>query len=241
VLATGAGPEVARLLARAYRRLIARARVFRHDLTAIDLPEAVERELDAELGRFRVAASTWFIDLARGPDALWEGYAGRARTAVRKARRSGVTVSVETGPGAVETLHGLHRAQGRTRPVPWHHRREALGAVADGLGDDGRIWIARRGERAVAAALVVSRPGREAHPWITGAVPESRPVNAFQLLMHEAMTDAARRGIPLWNFGPSAGSEKVEFFKTAFGGRSHPLARYHHEARWVPWARRVRP
>jgi hypothetical protein len=88
---------------------------------------------------------------------------------------------------------------------------------------------------------VVTLPGREAHPWITGAVPESRPVEAFQLLMHEAIADAANRGVPLWNFGPSAGRRTVEHFKTAFGGRSQPFLRYHHEAPWVRWARRITP
>ena len=59
--------------------------------------------------------------------------------------------------------------------------------------------------------------------------------------MHRAMEDAAERGCLRWNFGPSAGREKVEYFKTAFGGAARPLLRFFHEAWWVRWARRFLP
>jgi hypothetical protein len=239
VLAPGADPEAVRPLIREFVRRTHGSRVFRHELTLFEPVEAVARIVEEEMGERRVPTQTWIIDLDRGREALWESYEGRARTAVRKAQKDGVTARIETGPEAVDAFYVVHRAQGKTRPIPWHHRREALGTIADILGEDAAIWIARHEGRAVCGALVLTRPGCEAHPWVTGALPESRPLNAFPLLMHLAMEHAADRGCRRWNFGPSAGSEKVEYFKTAFGGSPQPILRYHHEAWWVPWARRI--
>ncbi len=239
VLAPGVDIEGARLLVRAYRRFIDRRRVFRHDLTAFEVPEAVGRVLNEELGDLRVPDRTWLIDLDRKASARWDSYEGRARTAVRKARKSGVTAGIETGSEAVDVFFELHRAQSLTRANSWHHAREALAAVVEALGADAQIWVARHEGRPVCAALVVVRPGREAHPWLTGAIPASRPLNAFQYLVHEAMEHAAENGCRLWNFGPSAGSESVEYFKTGFSGRWEPLMKYYREASWVPVVRRL--
>ncbi len=127
--------------------------------------------------------------------------------------------------------------QGRRRPIPWYHAREGLAAVKAVLGDDARVWLARHEGKTLAAALVLSNPGADAHAWVTGAADTARPVHAFTLLMHEAIVDAARRGQRVWDFGASADDPRVEFFKRAFGGGSKETLRFFHEAAWVPAAR----
>ena len=241
VLAPGVSRDGARALVDRFRRRAQGGRTARFEMTLFDPPPEVEAAVEEELGSYRVPAETWLIDLQGGPEALWRGYEGRARTSVRKARKAGVTVAAELGGEAVETLFRLHAAQGESRAVPWHHPRRALETVRDALGENARIWVARREGQALCAALVLYNPGLEVHPWVTGASDASRSVNAFSLLMHAAMEDAAGRGFRTWNFGPSAGSQSVSYFKASFGGGPHPLLRVFFEAGWIGWGRRLRP
>ncbi len=241
LLADPGDGDTARDLAAAFLARARRPFSFRWEMTVADAPPRPAAGLEAVLGRWRRPGRTLTIDLGGGPDAVWEAYEGRARTSVRKSVQSGVTVAVEPGAAALDVLHRLHAAQGRTREVPWHHSRRALDAVAEVLGpEEARVFVARHRGEPVCAALVLSRVGREAIPWVTGARPESRPLNAFHHLMHTAIRDAAARGCRTWNFGASAESDRVERFKTAFGARPKPLLRYFHESAWVPRLRRFK-
>lgn len=238
ILDAGASRDGVRALAKGFLARARRFGIFRFEMTLFDAAPHTREDLVAVLGGFAVPSGTWIIDLGAGEEAVWNGYEGRARTAVRRARELGVAAAVEDGDDAIAALHGLHEGQGRRRPIPWYHAREGLAAVKEVLGEDARVWLARHEGKPVAGALVLSNPGADVHAWVTGASDAARPVHAFTLLMHEAIADAARRGQRVWDFGASADDPRVEFFKRAFGGGAKETLRFFHEAVWVAPARR---
>ncbi|MDH3469671.1 MAG: peptidoglycan bridge formation glycyltransferase FemA/FemB family protein, partial [Gammaproteobacteria bacterium] len=65
---------------------------------------------------------TWVVDLAGDVNDLWRNMEGRARTAVRKAEKSGVTVRPANRDGDLDIYYALHTETYRRTGVPPHPR-----------------------------------------------------------------------------------------------------------------------
>jgi hypothetical protein len=239
VVSAAASPAGIRALVEAFARRLRAPRVFRHELSVCDPSPALREPLVRALGDRLIESTTQVLDLTGGESALWEGYEQQLRRSVRRAGRAQVTVR-PAGPEGLDAFHALYAAQTRSFPIPWSHGLPALRALTASPGIHARFWIASRAGRDLCAQMVLERPDRDLHLWISGADPASRPVAAFHLLLHELILEASRRGFRELHLGSSLGNRGVESFKRAFRPRERPLLRFYHQARWAGWVQALR-
>jgi hypothetical protein len=182
------------------------------------------------------------LDLEGGFDQVWrKRFTGAARTAVRKAERSGLTVECDTTGRLLPVHYELferslarwaaqqHEPRSLAR---WRGRRRdplsKLSAMAEWLGDSCRLWVAWVGDRPAASVLVVRGPSAN---YTRGAMDKelAGPTRANYLLQRLAIEDACAAGCRYYHMGETGGSKPLAQFKTRFGARPYPYAEYHLE------------
>ena len=179
------------------------------------------------------------LDLAGGFSEVWSHrFRGTARTAVRKAERSGVEVEVDRSGQALQVFFELYEKSIRRwaamqhEPVAltrWRTMRATpprmLAAVAEHFGQGCEIWVARVQGMPI-AAIVVLRSGSNAKYW-RGAMDKelATPVRANEYLHSLAIEQACRDGCRWYEMGQTRPSSPLAAFKEKLGAT--PAARVH--------------
>jgi hypothetical protein len=182
------------------------------------------------------------LSLEGGFQVVWKNrFKGEARTAVRKAERSRLTVERDTSGRLVPVLYELYERSldrwahqhGEPRALArWRgHRadpRKKFELMAQALGDSCRIWVAWRDGRPAAAILVLQ--GMNA-TYSRGMMDKelAGPVRANHLLHRLAIEEACTAGCRYYHMGESAFSASLMQFKGTFGARACAHAEYHVE------------
>ncbi|MGZ6615941.1 MAG: GNAT family N-acetyltransferase [Solirubrobacteraceae bacterium] len=183
------------------------------------------------------------LDLAGGFGCVWsKRFAGSARTAVRKAERSGLTVECDTSGTLIPAYYELFEnslerwAAQQHEPkllARWRgHRRDSaakLQAMAATLGDRWRLWLAWLDGQPVAGIVVIEGPSAS---YTRGAMVKelAGPTRANFLLHRLAIESACQAGCRYYHMGESGASTSLAHFKTRFGAQPYPTAEYHVEA-----------
>jgi hypothetical protein len=176
------------------------------------------------------------LDLAGGFSEVWSHrFRGTARTAVRKAERSGLDVEVDRSGRALGVFFDLyeksiHRwAAMQHEPVAltrWRTIRATpprmVAAVSAQFGKDCEIWTARANGVPV-AAIVVVRAGSHARYW-RGAMDKelASPVRANEYLHSRAIEEACRDGYRWYEMGQSRPGSPLAAFKEKLGATLQP-------------------
>lgn len=177
-------------------------------------------------------AHTYTLDLTRGADALWAGFASPARRAVKKSERMGVTVMEGSDLGSFTPLYEAMAARTGLTPEPraFFERLEAIGLRGGHLclleaHAAGPAALGRPSEDTLLAGLLFSTVGRIAVNLWGASVRESGPVRANVRLQWEAIRWACRAGLELYDLGgftPDApeGSKRegIGRYKKQYGG-----------------------
>jgi hypothetical protein len=182
------------------------------------------------------------LSLEGGFDRVWkERFKGEARTAVRKAERSRLTVERDTSGRLVPVMYELYErslerwAHQRHEPrglARWRgHRadpRKKFELMAQALGEACRIWVAWADGRPAAAILVLQ--GTNA-TYSRGMMDKelAGPLRANHLLHRLAIEEACTAGCLHYHMGESAFAASLAQFKTSFGARGYAHAEYHLE------------
>jgi hypothetical protein len=240
VLSPEATPQAVKELNRCFVRRLRGPRTFRYEMTLLDPSQILKDDMQGRLGGDLIPGTSMILDLSPGAEELWNRYDQRLRRSVRIASRSEVVVREEKGPDGLDAFFQLYRNQAQTWELTWHHSREALGVLVNELAPDVKIWVAGLPDRDLCAQLTLYHQHREVNLWLSGALPESRPLAAFHYMLHTGVQDAARRGYRVCNFGTSMGDDGVDRFKKAFGTVGHPLLRFYHQRIWAAWIQRLR-
>lgn len=201
------------------------------------LPYRANGVWTAQAGKFAVtAAPCHVLDLRGGFDVVWrDRFRSSARRAVRKAENSAVEVEVGRSRKLIDEFYGLYQASmdrwaSAWRLPAWAVRRyftrqqlspAMLALVADNLGEDCRIWMARRHGQPV-AAIVTLAYGDSVRYW-RGAMDKelASPVRANNLLHRLAVEDACRAGYRAYEMGYSPSGSPLARFKESFGAGLH--------------------
>jgi hypothetical protein len=141
-----------------------------------------------------------------------------ARRNVRKAERLGVEVAND--PGALGELHRLHAENmeaigGRAKEASFFE------AVPDHLrpGEEFDLWVARLGGEVISALLVLHFNGVSEY-FTPATAHDHRSDQPLAAILVRAMSDSARRGRRLWNWGGTWGTQDgVYRFKRKWGAR----------------------
>lgn len=192
-------------------------------------------------GAHTVRRRAHVLDLKGGPDGVWRGYSGPARTALRKAQRAPLEVRCGAGDALLADFGRLYslslmrwaaaqhepvvlaRARARARDAPAKFR-----CIADALGDALRVSVAYRDGVAVAALVVLL--GRNAS-YTRGAMDKALagPVAANDLLHWLAIREACEAGCLRYHMGESGTSRSLARFKEKLGARPVDYAEYRFE------------
>lgn len=185
---------------------------------------------------------TQVLDLDGGFDTVWrDRFTSKVRSTARKAVRRGVTVESDAAGRLVPEFDALYRqsvdrwARERNEPVGLRRwlaaRREPVdkwAAVAAGMGESCRVWLARREGHAIAAIVVLTH-GDQAYYW-RGAMDKERVTGtgANELLHCSALEEACAAGVRQYDLGVSP-TEALARFKAGFGPRRETLLTYRFE------------
>jgi hypothetical protein len=158
------------------------------------------------------------IDLAGGPERLFQGMEGSVRRGVRKAERAGVKIDFDAGEQSMRTFFRLHCGTRRRHglpPQPWRFflniQRHLLSAGR------GFIATARQAGQALAAAVFFHDERHALYKFGASdyAFQQMRPNN---LVMWAAMNHCAERGLATLNLGrTSLSNEGLRHFKLGLG------------------------
>lgn len=183
-------------------------------------------------GRFRITREGCYVlDLAGGFGEVWRHrFRGTARTAVRKAERSGLEVKVDRSGRLLGVFYDLYEksiprwASMQHEPLwltRWRTTRTTppsmLALVAKHFGESCTTWLARSQGEAVAAIIVI-RSGAQTKYW-RGAMDKAgaTPVRANELLHRLAIEEACQDGCRSYEMGYAAPGSPLAAFKEKLG------------------------
>jgi CelD/BcsL family acetyltransferase involved in cellulose biosynthesis len=164
-----------------------------------------------------VERQTHRLALTVSKEELWKGLEGRCRTAVRKAEKSGVEVTLEEGSDWITPFYAMLRdlyvAQGLGTPNPVQFYYEIWSEYANlGL----LAVMARLDGKLIAGALVGIDAARAYY--LSGASdPAFNPLAPNNLIQWRIIEALHARGVPAYDF---VGSDipRLAKFKASFGG-----------------------
>ncbi len=153
-----------------------------------------------DMGCSNTLTQTWVVDLRGGREAAWTQMEGRARTAVRKAEKAGVTVR-EANKTDRQIYYRLHQETYRRTGVP-PHSEAYFGAIWDRFLGNGlaRVWIAELDGEAVAGENFGVYK-QAAIYWTGAASAKGLEVEANSLLQWTAMQWMIDNGVEWYETG----------------------------------------
>jgi lipid II:glycine glycyltransferase (peptidoglycan interpeptide bridge formation enzyme) len=183
----------------------------------------------------KIARVAHVLDLQGGFSAIWEkAFKSTARTAIRKAEKSGLTVEKDTTGRLVPVFYelfiqslarwgtkqheplALARLRGR-----WRDPLKKFEILAQNLGPAFQIWVAWLNGEPAATILVLQ--GKNAS-YTRGAMNKelAGPTRANDLLHRMAIEDACLAGCRYYHMGETGESISLAAFKSNFGAQSVP-------------------
>jgi hypothetical protein len=202
-------------------------------VTEIQLRPGLDQSWIAAAERYTVEESgSHMLDIRAGFDHIWQHrFRGSARTAIRKAERSGLEVEVDQTGRLLHVFSDLYEDSIRrwsheqheplwltrwrtTRATP----RRMLATVARQFGADFHLLVARSAGEPV-AAIIVLRAGRYAKYW-RGAMNKdlANKVRANEFLHRLAIEQACSDGYSFYDLGRSRPGSALAAFKEKLGG-----------------------
>jgi hypothetical protein len=210
---------------RALRAELARRGVVSEFLRFGDLVPGREAAAAADpLLGLRFGNETVVAELSRGFDAFWDACEGRARTAVRKARKLGwevhVAIAQEADLKEDSSFRRLYEdSMRRVGARPYYLFADSYyEALREGLG--GGLLLARvaHADGRVGAAALLMLHGELMHYHLAGSERSAARDGANALLLCGAAETGVARGARLLHLGGGlGGSEELFRFKRAFG------------------------
>ncbi|MEH1015172.1 GNAT family N-acetyltransferase [Micromonospora sp. CPCC 206060] len=189
-------------------------------------PDSVRAVRGLDTVRLSRLSDTIAVGLDQGPAAVWDAMAGRSRTAVRKARNTGLTATVRpVGPSDLVPGAPFRRlyeqTMSRLDSSPFYFFPDAYyRQLATGLGKDLLMAEVRDPTGMVVAASLVMRHRDRAHYHLAGSDPQAARDGANNLLVWTILEWAAESGCVVVHLGGGVRADDGLFrFKESFGGR----------------------
>lgn len=160
-------------------------------------------------------------------DLAWKAMEGRARTAVRKAERAGMTFGIEIPSSAkfdlwtdfkniyTETMQRVNASE------KYYFTDEYYKSLADLLGENLRLATVRSAEGQLLAACLVLLDQRMAHYHLAGSTRDGARNGANNFMIWGLIDWASRQGLAALHLGGGVlPGDSLFKFKSSFGGVS---------------------
>ena len=171
---------------------------------------------------------TRVIDLRIDEDLLWRQMEGRARTAIRKAEKSGVKIRAARGAEDLDSYYKLHCATYRRTGVR-PHPRDYFEIIWRYFEEDGLALILfAEYENRVVAAANFGIYKKAAIYWTGASIDAGLSLGANSLLQWQAMRQLKKQGLEWFEAGETfaglrqAKKRRLSDFKKSFGGSLYP-------------------
>jgi len=168
---------------------------------------------------------TLALNLSGDPELMWKGFSAKVRNQVRKARKSGLSVSWHKMDG-LEDFYRVFSVNMRALGSPVHSRRLFSEILTHFEGSAGLILV-RRGEMTVAGGLALFFKKTMSIPWAS-SLRSLRSQCPNHLLYWEAIRWACERGLGRFDFGRSSPGSGTYRFKKQWGALEEGLC-------WESW------
>jgi len=177
-----------------------------------------------------------FLDLRIGPEALISNFSSSVQRAVRKAQRSGLSVSIQSGPDAMAQFYKLHVRTRRRHGVPPQPRSFFINIqrhlISAGLGF---IVLVECQKDAIAAAMFF-KLGRHAVYKFGASDERLQELRANNLAMFEAIRYLAEEGAEALHFGRTETENPgLRRFKLSWGATEEILEYARFDTASVSW------
>lgn len=159
---------------------------------------------------------TYLLDIASpSEDELWDQLIGRCRTAVRKARKSDITIAFESDASFIDEFWDMSLgvfAKSGLRP---QFSKTLLSRIWKEIGDGGaKVLTARKDGRRIAMLLLLV-DHRTMYNHASCSLPEFNKLGPNNLLHWEAILAAKQMGLRHYDFVSASGAAGK--FKASFG------------------------
>lgn len=176
------------------------------------------------------------LDLRAGEESVERSLDAAVRRAIRKAGRSGLEISIDSGITAVSEFYGLHcetRRRHGLPPQPFRFFKSIQrNLLACGLGEVVLVW---QKERAVAGAIFLRSADRAVYKF--GASDASYwELRPNQWAMWHGIRHLISLGCSELHFGrTSKGDDGLSRFKRSWGCRTEALNYFRHDTQSDRW------
>ncbi|OCC14659.1 hypothetical protein DBT_1974 [Dissulfuribacter thermophilus] len=205
------GITVSQILAALYNYV---SRELKADYIDITFPYSLDIAIDSS---WKVSKpETLILSLDRTQEDLWKSFEGRARTAIRKAIKSGVNVHLIHNPEKeldtfYEMLEEVHRRHGRKPVFP----KKFYESIFKVNSEYASLYGAEYNGKWIAMAFILKYKN-----WMNyhsaGSLRAFRQLGANNLLQWEIIKDGLRAEYILYDLGGGSGIHGIEKFKMAF-------------------------
>jgi len=163
------------------------------------------------------------LPLTRDAGVLFAGIDRAARSQIRKAERSGL--SIETGGAErLDAFCAIYAARMHELGSPMHARR-FFDAIFAHFGSRARVMLARTGTTPVGALIALEHGGTVTVPWAS-SLREHAALCPNMLLYWEVIRAASRDGFERFDFGRSTRDSGTYRFKRQWGAQEEPIYWY---------------
>jgi lipid II:glycine glycyltransferase (peptidoglycan interpeptide bridge formation enzyme) len=187
-------------------------------------PQSVASAAGFDGLEIRLSGTTFVVSVAE-PDVMWDRMQGRARTAIRKAHRHGLTALVRPATDEDVVAGSDFRSLYEDTmlrvdaPARYSFDEDYYGGLLQALGADLRVVEVRDGDAVVASALVMHH-GDRVHYHLSGSDPEGSRNGANVLLVWSMLEWCAASGVTWCHLGGGRAAQRdgLARFKRSFGG-----------------------
>jgi FemAB-related protein (PEP-CTERM system-associated) len=163
------------------------------------------------------------LTLASDADVVWRALDRGARSEVRKAERSGLSV-VSGGVEYVDAFYSVFASRMRELGSPVH-AKSFFTTMVEAFRDRARVMIVRKGETTIGGLVALATGDVVTVPWAS-CLTEYRSLCPNMLLYWETIRGACRDGFGRFDFGRSTRGSGTYRFKRQWGAEEEPLFWY---------------
>ncbi len=166
---------------------------------------------------------TVYVDLSQSEDEIWRNMEGRARTAIRKAKKMGVKIGVSNEKKDIETFYEIYTAEMKRKKAPAHYRFEKVffQEIFENLGHRIALIYAEADGVFFSGGLFVYEEDRPAHYYLMATAYPYRNYQSNSLILHEAMLYFKGKGLGVFDL--QGGRADVYHFKKSFSRHRAPF------------------
>jgi len=163
------------------------------------------------------------LTLTPDADVAWRALDRGARSEIRKAERSGLSVECG-GVEHVDAFYSVFASRMRELGSPVH-AKSFFTTMVEAFRDRARVMIVRKGDTTIGGLVALATGDVLTVPWAS-CLTEYRSLSPNMLLYWETIRGACRDGFGRFDFGRSTRGSGTYRFKRQWGAEEEPLFWY---------------